>query len=191
MGFFDFLKRKSTDSTSVIDARLSTNRSSITDDTSTPVETPSKGEFEDLSVNVFLDCIPNTSTEEYVKESLNKRGIQYEEFPSFDNTDEKDIVLTFTTGSINWNSRLLIEKGKLRLVSLSYYNPDCYNTYRKICEELLRRYKKAYTIEFSECKSEGTEKMVISDKEGGFSFTEIEYDPSLILGQKNVYIRYF
>lgn len=191
MGFFDFFKKKSTDDIPVIDAHRSTSQSSITYNTKILKETPSKNEFEDLSVNAFLDCIPNTSTEEQVKESLNKKGIQYKEYPSFGKEDEKDIVLTFATGSIDWNTRLTIKKGKLRLVALAYYNPNCYKTYREICEELSKRYGKTYDIEFSECKSEGTEKMAISDKEDAFSFTEIEYDPSLILGQKNVYIRYF
>lgn len=149
-----------------------------------------KNEFDNLFVNEFLGCIPGVSTENQIRVILSNNDISFKEHSS-GNKAEKDYIFSFLLGNINWHCDFMIKEDTLRLITLSYYNPECYKIYRKICEELSERYKGTHDISFYENNSDKTEKMVISDREDRFKFTEIEYDSSPILGQNNIYIRYF
>lgn len=192
MGLFDFFrKKKNNDNIPVICARKSTYQSYSTNNINKVENVCKKNEFDNLYVNEFLGCKPGVSTENQIRVILSNNNISFKEHSSSGNKTEKDYIFSFLLSNTNWHCDFMIKEDTLRLITLSYYNPECYKTYRKICEELSERYKGTHDISFYENNSDKTEKMVISDREDSFKFTEIEYDSSPILGQNNIYIRYF
>ena len=92
---------------------------------------------------------------------------------------------------ITWTCELQIENDVLEHVVLNVYSPDSYTIYKKLCNELLQQYGSIYNVSNSQDKQEGTETLCFSNKDNMWKFTEIIYDSSPILGQKNIYIYYY
>ncbi len=147
--------------------------------------------FENLSVDNFMGLIINESSMVQIKEALNTRGLSYQENSLFGHKDECNLTFKYVAGGVDWLCILTTKNNVLKMVVLNTYSPDSYSIYQKLCKELQERYSTSYNISKNSDSTEGTEKTCFMNKSDCWQFTEVEYDSSPILGQKNVYIRYF
>lgn len=65
------------------------------------------------------------------------------------------------------------------------------NVYKSLCQELKDRYGMIFDVKLYRDNNEGTETLCFADKSNPCHFTEIVYDSSPIIHQKNIYINYF
>jgi hypothetical protein len=147
--------------------------------------------FENLSVENFIGLVINESTTAQIKDELSSKGLSYKEYPVFGHDDECDLTLNYVTSDINWSCRLNTKNNVLQMVVLNIYSPDSYSIYQTLCKEFQQRFSSSYNISQTHDSYEGTIKTCFENKSDPWQFTEVEYDSSPILGQKNVYIRYF
>ena len=147
--------------------------------------------FENLSVENFIGLVINESTTAQIKDELSSKGLSYQEYPVFGHDDECDLTLNYVTSDINWSCRLNTKNNVLQMVVLNIYSPDSYSIYQTLCKEFQQRFSSSYNISQTHDSYEGTIKTCFENKSDPWQFTEVEYDSSPILGQKNVYIRYF
>ena len=140
--------------------------------------------FDNLDIENFLGLVLEESTIQQVKETLCAKGISFKEYSD-------QIVFPYRLGNVDWGCTISFEKGVICLVTLDVYSPDSYSIYKTLCKELSERYRSNFEITNSQDKQDGTETMNFTSKNDFFRFTEIVYDSSPILGQKNVYIKYF
>lgn len=148
-------------------------------------------QFDKLAINNFLGFAVNVTSFDEIVEVLQQHDVDYSEFPDYSDKDNKEIVFSYETGAIVWSCNLKIKKNKLGFISLHNYSPNSYETYKILCEEMSERFNSSHNINISINKREGTETTTFVNKEDVWSFTEIEYDSSPIIGQKKIYIRYF
>lgn len=147
--------------------------------------------FDNLDIDNFMGFVINESTITQIKEALNTKGISFGEYPSYFDKNSKDIRFTYRIGYVDWTCMLSVKNDVLKSVMLNNYSPDSHNTFRILCRELIDRYGSFYNVRSSQNSREGTETMCFEDKEDAFHFTEVVYDSSPIIGQKNIYINYF
>ena len=147
--------------------------------------------FDNLDIEKFLGLICKESTIEQVKETLCAKGVLYNEYPDPFTKNGKTLLFPYRLGNLDWDCSLKIRDEVLYYVSLNVYCEESYNIFKNLCEELSERYSSICVITASHDKDEGTETMTFTDKFNPFKFTEIRYDSSPIIGQKNVYINYF
>ena len=144
-----------------------------------------------LALDNFIGFVPKESTCEQIKSVLTAKGISFNEYPDMFDKGKKKITFSYEAFNIVWSCTLLIENDVLEFVSLNNYSPDSYKSFKAICKELSDRYGSSYNVHKSQDKREGTETMSFADKDDPWRFTEIVYDTSPIIDQKNIYIRYF
>ena len=147
--------------------------------------------FDNLDIVQFLGLVCTESTIEQVKETLCTKGILYKEYPDSFEKNKTVILFSYRLGNNVWDCSLIIKDKVLYYVSLNVYSEDSYNIFKNLCEELSVRYGSICEITTSQDKYEGTETITFTDKIDPFKFTEIRYDSSPIIGQKNVYINFF
>lgn len=163
----------------------------ITSDILDKKETEPKRRFDDLAIDNFLGfCVKKTTLDEIVS-VLKQKTINYNEYPSYSREDEKYIAFLYEAGNIKWDCRLTIRNNKLGFISINNYDSNSYHTYKILCSEMSTRFSATHNISNSQDKMEGTETTCFTSKEDGWCFTEIVYDSSPILDQKNVYIKFF
>lgn len=148
-------------------------------------------QFDRLAMDNFLGFRIKQSTLDEVESVLKNKNISYSVFPDYSKNEDKDIVFSFEIGNINWQCRLTIKDRILRFVSINNYNPNSYQLYKVLCSEMSGRFSSSHDISNSQNQMEGTETTCFTSKEDAWCFTEIVYDSSPILGQENVYIKYF
>ena len=151
----------------------------------------SKRMFDNMVVANFMGFVIKETTVDQIRTILNANGISFRETISLFGKDEINIVFTYKSGNIDWNCQLTIKNNVLNFITLSNYSPDSYNTFKILCKELTERYGSIYNVTSRQDKQEGTETLCFGDKTSWSRFTEVRYDSSPILGQKNVYISYF
>lgn len=147
--------------------------------------------FDNLPVDNYLGLIINESTTAQIKEVLNSEGLSYKEFPVYGHKDEIDVAFQHRIGDIDWSCRLTTRNGVLKGAVLNIYSPNSYTIYQSLCKELEERCSTSHDISKRRDSHDGTETTCFTNKDDTWQFTEVEYDSSPILGQKNVYIRYF
>lgn len=155
------------------------------------VDTKSARLFDNLSVDNYLGLIIKESTIAEIKKALNSEGLSYKEFPVYGCKDEIDIAFQHRIGGINWSCCLTTRNNVLKGVVLNIYSPNSYTIYQSLCKELEERYSASHQISKRQNSHDGTETTCFTSKDDAWQFTEVEFDSSPILGQKNVYIRYF
>ena len=144
-----------------------------------------------VDVEDFMGFVINATTSEQIKSSLTGKGISFREHPDFFEKRKKTISFSYRFSDIDWSCELRTEDDVLSHVVLNVFSPDSEKKYKSLCRELLERYGSTYDVANRIDKSEGTETVCFSNKEDPFTFTEIVYDSSPILGQKSIYIRYY
>lgn len=147
--------------------------------------------FDNLDIENFMGLVLKESSTQQVKETLCAKGISFKEYPNHYEKNENLIVFPYRLGSIDWGCRITIKNDVLSFVQLDIYNPDSYIIFKTLCKELSERYRSICEITNSQDKQEGTETMNFINKNDFFQFTEVVYDSSPILGQKNIRINYF
>ena len=147
--------------------------------------------FDNLDIVQFLGLVCTESTLGQVKETLCTKGIIYNEYPDSFEKNRTVILFPYRLGNHVWDCSLIIKDTMLYYVSLNLYSEDSYNIFMNLCEELSERYGSICEITTSHDKYEGTETITFTDKINPSKFTEIRYDSSSIIGQKNIYINFF
>lgn len=147
--------------------------------------------FDKLAIDNFLGFVLKVTTFDEIVEVLQQNNVNYSEYPDYSDKDIKKIIFSYELGTIVWNCNLRIEKNILKFISIHNYSPNSYDTYKILCKEMSVRFSSSHNINTSIDKREGTETTSFINKEDVWSFTEIVYDSSPIIGQKNIYIRYF
>lgn len=144
--------------------------------------------FDKLALDNFLGLIIKETTKEEVMNVLISKGISFREFPDLFHDNKKTITFSYNTGDIDWNCHLDIKDDVLYSVVLYKYSADSYSIYQTLCREMTERYNHIYNISTYQNKQEGTETITFAEKGNNFNYTEIEYDSSPIINQKNIYI---
>lgn len=144
-----------------------------------------------LALDNFMGFVNKKSTCEQIKEVLTTNGISFRESPDMFDNNKKQITFSYEAFNVIWSCHLSLQNDVLRFVSLNNYSPDSYRTFKTICDELSKRYGPYFNIRQSKDKREGTETLCFEYKDDPWRFTEVVYDSSPILGQKNIYIKYF
>lgn len=147
--------------------------------------------LNNLVIDNFMGFVINETTSDKIKNTLHEMGVQFNEYSSYSHEDEYNISFSYRLSNVDWQCELTIKNDILAFVSLCYYSSDSYIIFKGLCKELIERYGSIYNVYNKQDKKEGTEVMSFTNKDNPFIFTEIEYDSSPHLGQKNIYIRYF
>jgi len=145
----------------------------------------------DIDIDNFMGFILKESTSEQIKNTLSANGISFKEYPDFFDKEGKTIRFSYESGNMVWSCSLDIKDDMLRFISIHRYSPDSPIIFKLLCKELSERYGSTHRVSISQDKYEGTETMSFSKNDNDFHFTEIVYDSSPILGQKNIRINYF
>lgn len=169
--------------------KLTTN--TTINDTKSIVHNTPKRMFDKLDINGFMGFVLKETTSEQVVNTLNAEGSTFGEYPDFSDPNQKSISFTYRAGDIDWSCSMTFKNNILCLASLNNYNPNSYKTFQIICNEMSERFCSLYNIRNSKDRQEGTETMTFEKKDDPCQFTEIVYDSSPILGQKNIYIKYW
>lgn len=146
--------------------------------------------FNEISMDNFLGFVVKKSNYAEIVSVLQQKGINYHEYPSTVK-ECKDIRFSYNAGNISWGCYLILKNNVLCFISLDNYSPNSYNTYQILCKEMSERFASSYNISKSQDRAEGTETTSFISKENTSCFTEIVYDSSPIIEQKNIYIKYF
>lgn len=157
----------------------------------TPTTLSPSRRFDKMVVAKFMGFVIKESTMEQVKDTLRAQGFDFREYNEPNNKNEQSIRFTYNIGNIDWDCCLSFKNNVLHLVSLSNYSPNSYSTFQTLSRELSERYKFIYNLTSHIDKDEGTESICFEDKNEWGRFTEVTFDSSPILGQKNIRITYF
>ena len=156
-----------------------------------PRDIKTKRLFDNIAVDKFMGFVIKETSSNQIKDKLSSYGISFNEYPSNSQKDEKSILFSYKTCDVKWSVCLTIKGNILQFVSLYYYDPDCFNVYKSLCQELKDRYGMIFDVKLYRDNNEGTETLCFADKSNPCHFTEIVYDSSPIIHQKNIYINYF
>lgn len=144
-----------------------------------------------IDIDNFMGFVIKETTSTQLKKALTDDGISFKEYPDYFDKNKNSVTFPYRLSDITWNCELQLENNVLKHVVLNVYSPDSHKIYKKICKDLLERYGSIYNVYNRQDNDEGTETLSFANKDNMWKFTEIVYDSSPILGQKNIYIYYY